>query len=289
MPATEARHGKTAARLWHRFLGGLPSAAVISLARALAECRWSPLRRLLIRGFVWGFRVDMAEAADPDLRAYESFNAFFTRALRAGSRPIGADTRIACPCDGRVAATGEIGEGVLLQAKGLDYRLEDLLGDREAAAAYIGGQYLTIYLAPHDYHRVHVPAPGRLHRLQRIPGRLHAVNASSAAVIPRLYVENERVVACFGADGAIGGFALVLVAAIGVSGIRLTRPAIAPRELPASVRHYPAHEGPDYVMGEEFGRFEMGSTVILLIPQTASLPLATLPPGSRVRMGMRLA
>lgn len=289
MPATEAPGGDSASRLWHRFLGGLPRAVVIKFAHALAECRWPPFTRLLIRVFIRVFRVDLLDAAQPDPRAYPSFNAFFTRALREGARPIAADTRLACPCDGRVAAAGDIRDGLLLQAKGIDYRLEDLLGDGETAAAFVGGQYLTVYLAPQDYHRVHLPAAGRLRRLQRHPGRLHAVNASSAAVIPRLYVENERVVASFAGEGATGEFALVLVAAIGVSGIRLTRPAIAPREQPTAVHHYPEHEAPGYRMGEEFGWFEMGSTVILLIARTSPLRLATLPPGSRVRLGARLA
>jgi phosphatidylserine decarboxylase len=276
-------------RLWHRFLGGLPRWGVIAVARALGDCRWRPLAQALIRGFCRGFRVDLTEARIPDPAGYTSFNDFFTRALRDGARPIAPGTRLACPCDGRIAAQGRITEGALLQAKGLDYRVQDLLGSSELAQAFEGGQYLTVYLAPRDYHRVHVPGHGRLRHLRRIPGRLHAVNATSAAVIPRLYVENERVVACFEGEGGTGTLALVLVAAIGVSGIRLTRPGFAPREVPAEGRHYPADEGPSYALGEEFGCFEMGSTVILLLGRDSPLELPIPGPGMVVRMGMTLA
>jgi len=287
--AAVSRRPSGVAHLWHRCLGGLPRFAVIGLARRLGDCRWPPLTRLLIRSFCRIFKVDLTEAAIPEASGYASFNAFFTRALRHGVRPIAAGTQLACPCDGRIAAQGVVTDGLLLQAKGLHYRIEDLLGCAEAAAPFAGGSYLTIYLAPRDYHRVHVPAPARIARLQRLPGRLHAVNASSAAVIPGLYVENERVVACFEGDDSVRAFALVMVAAIGVSGIRLTQPAFSPRELPSKAIHYSANEAPSYALGDEFGLFELGSTVILLLGRDSPLRLPPLAIGSPVRMGMELA
>ncbi len=197
----------------------LPQHLLSRAAGWLAETRIGWLRRALIAWFIRRFEVDMREAAQPDPRRYDSFNAFFTRALAAGARPIDGDPAVlVCPADGSLSQLGAIRDGRVHQAKGRSFTTLELLGgDRERAAAYAAGSFATIYLSPRDYHRVHMPIDGRLAAQTYIPGRLFPVNRLAAERVPRLFARNERLVCHF--ETAAGPMALILVGALIVAGI----------------------------------------------------------------------
>ncbi len=254
---------------------------------ALREPRW--LKNLVISLFIKQFNVVMAEAEDADHTSYDSFNAFFTRALKAGARPL-ADSDILCPADGAVSQLGAIREGLLLQAKGRYFTVEDLLGgDAERAAQFRGGQFITIYLSPKDYHRVHMPAGGDLTATSYIPGRLFSVNGVTAANVERLFARNERLVCYF--ETARGPMAVILVGAMIVAGIETTwagRVAPPPRGI-ATLDYCRPPEPVALDQGQEMGRFLLGSTVILLFPAGTVEFEERYIAGSPTRMGEALA
>lgn len=227
--------------------------------------RW--LKRFLIRAFCRFYKINLADAAITDPREYPSFNAFFTRALRADARPVAeqADTLVS-PVDGRFGACGEITAGRLLQTKGATYTVADLLRDDNAAAPFLGGSYATIYLAPNNYHRVHMPIAGTLQATHYLPGRLFGVNPRSVRSIPRLFTRNERLACHF--DTAVGPMAVVLVSAFCVGGIETVWSGpVTPPHLHRNARDDFAVSGPDRIELEqaaELGRFNLGSTIILL-------------------------
>lgn len=248
--------------------------------------RW--FKNLLIRSFVRGFRVDMSDAAEPQATAYPTFNAFFTRALIADARPTpGSPLAIAAPVDGTVSQAGLAADGRLFQAKDRDYGLADLLGDRTLATNLSGGAFATIYLAPYNYHRIHMPLDGELRRMIYLPGRLFSVNAATVRSVPRLFARNERVVCCF--DTAAGPLAMVLVGALNVGSIETVWAGeVAPgRPRRGAVADYAPGE---IVLGrgEEMGRFNMGSTVIAVFApgQVALAPALTA--GALVRLGQSI-
>lgn len=264
----------------------IPQHLLSTLLHAFARITWPPLKDLQIGWFARFYRVDMGVASEPDLRAYPDFNRFFTRALRPEARPLPQDpAAVACPADGRVSAFGSLAEGELLQAKGLPYRVEDLLGGEHDAGAFRRGRYVTVYLSPRDYHRVHMPVAGRLLRLRYVPGRLFSVNASTTRRVPGLFTRNERVVALFDTD--LGAMALVLVGAIFVGGIETvwTGPVTPPHGATPFSRDYPrTGEGLHLARGAEMGRFNLGSTVIALFEHEA-IEWTGLTPGATVQMG----
>ena len=225
--------------------------------------RW---QQWLIRTVVRRHEVDLCDAVESDLRAWPTFNAFFTRALRPDARPLPAEPdAVAAPADGTVQDAGDIADAGLVQAKSLTYTVEALLGDRSAAAAFTGGSTATIYLAPRDYHRVHLPVDGTLAALVHLPGDRFSVNPATAERIPHLFARNERVVFHFrGAGGR--PFAIVMVGALLVGSIETpwTGP-VADRPSPGRVRRWD-FDGPALERGAEIGRFNMGSTVIALFP-----------------------
>ena len=225
--------------------------------------RW---QQWLIRTVVRRHEVDLCDAVESDPRAWPTFNAFFTRALRPDARPLPAEPdAVAAPADGTVQNAGDIADSRLVQAKSLTYTVEALLGDRGAAAAFTGGSTATIYLAPRDYHRVHLPVDGTLAALVHLPGDRFSVNPATAERIPHLFARNERVVFHFrGAGGA--PFAIVMVGALLVGSIETpwTGP-VADRPSPGRVRRWD-FDGPTLERGAEIGRFNMGSTVIALFP-----------------------
>lgn len=270
-----------AALLWHGLLGQLPVVLTTRVAQALSQSRWPPLKNLLIRRFVRSYQVDTREAEFSDPLSYPDFNSFFTRRLRPGARPIA--TGLVSPCDGRLAAQGRCSKGRAIQAKGMDYSVTQLLGSSPHGPKLADGCFLTLYLAPRHYHRVHLPVPGELLSTERLPGRLHAVNPGSSSRIERLYLRNERLVAMF--ETPLGLMALVMVAAIGVSGIRLTRPDIPSRRHPPGLLD---HRGLHFQAGDEFGYFEMGSTVILVFEDAALLDPLAAREGEELRMGQAL-
>jgi len=264
----------------------VPQHALSRITGWLADLRrpvW--LKNGIVRLFVWHFGVDMTEAAQPDYRRYPNFNEFFTRALRADARPLAA-ADVVCPADGALSQLGAIAGDRLLQAKGRDFTVVDLLGgDTGRAASYRDGHFATIYLSPRDYHRVHMPVAGRLTATRYVPGRLFSVNAVTAAHVDRLFARNERLVCHF--DTERGPMAMVLVGAMIVAGIETVwtgRLAPPPRE-PRAVDYIDTQAPVEFVRGQEMGRFFLGSTVILLFPQGAVTFEEHLEPGAQTRMG----
>jgi phosphatidylserine decarboxylase len=257
---------------------------------ALARVRWRGFKNLLIRGFMRAFKPVMTDARQQDPLAYESFNAFFTRELVAGARPQPQDPlTVSSPVDGTISQIGYLDGQSILQAKGRSFSLTALLGAADAQAAqFSGGAFATLYLAPYDYHRIHMPRAGRLRTTRHVPGRLFSVNAVTAAAVAGLFARNERVVCILEEDGQ--PFAMVLVGALFVGSIstvwhgEITPPTRrAAREL-APV----AGPGAQLARGDLLGWFNMGSTVVLLFPPGRVRWLAQFSAGMRIRVGQPL-
>jgi phosphatidylserine decarboxylase len=275
--------------VWLQYL--LPQLALSRLAWHLTRSRCVPLKNFLIGRFVRSFRPDMSEAEEPIALHYRSFNEFFTRALKENARRIDPDPRIiVCPVDGAVSAIGRITAHRLVQAKGRSYSLAALLaGSEQESARFDGGCFATLYLAPFNYHRIHMPCDGTLQAAWYVPGRLFSVNAATAAAVTDLFARNERIVCVF--DDAPQGFALVLVGALFV-GSMSTRwhGDVTPAAQRRPSRLAPQHEAQlTLAKGAELGRFNMGSTVILLLPKGTAEWLPGISAGSRVEVGQALA
>ena len=240
----------------------LPQHALSRLVLAATRVRTAWFKNAMIGAFLKSFPVNLAEAVQSDPRGFESFNAFFTRALREGVRPIApAAADLASPVDGTVSECGRIDGETLLQAKGRSYSLPDLLAGQDWAARFAGGAFATIYLAPFNYHRIHMPISGNLLDCVYVPGRLFSVNEATARAVPRLFARNERVLTRF--DSVAGQFALVLVGALNVGSMATVWAGdITPRRPRILTRLPNAHV--TLAKGAELGRFNMGSTVILL-------------------------
>ena len=270
----------------------LPQHGLSTLMHRLARVRWRPLKALLIRAFARLYRIDMTLAVEPDLSVYPHFNAFFTRALRPDARPLDPDPRaVLCPVDGTISQIGLIAAGRLIQAKGHDYGAGDLLGLTNGAAhPFEGGVFATIYLAPSDYHRIHMPLAGSLAETTYVPGRLFSVNNSTAKLVPGLFARNERVICRFATEA--GEMAMVLVGAIFVGGIETVWAGeITPPHAGRALQHWDHRNDADPVRlerGAEMGRFNLGSTVVLLFPPGKVQWEPRLVPGQQVRLGQRL-
>ena len=245
---------------------------------------WKPWKNLLIRQITRRFNVDLNEAAEPDINAYPHFNAFFTRALKAGARPMSDDAdTLLCPADGHISQSGAIHAGRIFQAKGQEFSAAELLGDAESALPYTEGQFITVYLSPRDYHRVHMPMAGTLVSTTHVPGRIFSVAPKAVESIPRLFARNERLVCQF--HGEHGPFVVVLVGALLVSSVStvwgdLEIPPYASRVNKRDYRGQSIRLG----RGEELGRFNMGSTVIILLPKPGPSLDSTLLPEQAVRV-----
>ena len=267
----------------------LPHRLLSSLARRLAYSTSPGVKQWLIDTVVRKFNVNLAEAAEPDPRAYPSFNAFFTRALKPGARVPDADpSALVMPADGHISQCGAIVDGRIFQAKGQSFTAEELLGDEAAAEPFRNGLYATVYLSPRDYHRVHMPWAGKLRETVHVPGRLFSVGTAAVAHVPRLFARNERLVCHFDTD--FGPMASVMVGALLVSGVETVWSG---EEIPRygdaiTVKDY---RGEDIALDrfDEMARFNYGSTVIILLPPG----VAELDPGlkaeSPVRLGQVLA
>jgi len=245
------------------------------------------LARPLIAGFRRLFDIDLSEYQVPE-QGFSCFNEFFTRALKDDARTFPEDrATIACPCDGTISQIGRVEQGRLLQAKGRDYSLEELLADPDWAQRLDRGRFATIYLAPYDYHRVHLPFDGELQRELRIPGRLFSVSATTARTVDRLFARNERVVALFQTE--YGPAAVVMVAAMLVAGIE------TPWSGPEATRPGKQVQSRDFVpprpmrRGDELGRFHWGSTVIVVTGADAPAWQENLAAGQQVRLGQPLS
>jgi phosphatidylserine decarboxylase len=268
----------------------LPQHALSRLLGLLADSRVGLVRAALIRMFLNRYRVDLSEAAQPDASRYDSFNDFFTRRLRAGARRQDPDPRAAlCPADGTLSQCGRIAGDTLLQAKGIEYSAAALLGgDAELAAQFAGGDYATVYLAPHDYHRVHMPLAGTLRRARFVPGDLFSVNDATAAAVPGLFGRNERIACVF--DTAAGPMAVVLVGALVVGSMSLAWAGRIRSTDPRRPLDLPVHD-PIVALdrGAELGWFNVGSTVVVLFGPQGPALVAGFAPGRAVRVGERLA
>lgn len=264
----------------------LPQHGVSRLVLRATRARAPWLKNALIRQFLRLYAVDMSEAAQGDPYAFPSFNEFFTRALREGARPIAAAPgSIASPVDGCISEAGAIRGDRLLQAKGRDYRLRDLLARQPWAERFENGSFVTVYLAPFNYHRVHMPVRGRLEDTVYVPGRLFSVNGTTAAHVPNLFARNERVLTLF--DTAFGRVALILVGALNVGSMATVWAGDITPAARRAVTRIPA-SATVLDRGEELGRFNMGSTVIVLFePGRAHLDPETRA-GRAVRMGESL-
>ena len=270
--------------VWFQYF--LPQHALSRLIFAATRVRAAWFKNSLIGGFLKLYCVDMAEAADSDPYRYASFNEFFTRALKDGARPVARDAdAIASPVDGCVSESGEIDRDLLLQAKGRRYRLNDLLAAQSWASRFEGGSFATIYLAPFNYHRIHMPLRGTLRDTVYVPGRLFSVNGVTAQHVPRLFARNERVLTLF--DTEFGQFALVLVGALNVGSMATVW---AGDITPAAHRVVTRIPAAPVVLdkGAELGRFNMGSTVILLFEPRHARWNAAAQAGAVVRLGQSL-
>lgn len=269
----------------------LPRRGLSSLVGWLTRLEAGALTHFAIRAFIAAYKVDMRDAAEPDVTAYSSFNRFFTRALAPGARPLPEDRHaFVSPADGTLSEVGELTPERVLRAKGLDYGLTELLGgDTDLAARFAGGSFATVYLAPYNYHRVHLPWGATPRSLRFVPGELYSVNATTVRLLPGLFCRNERMIlAC--EDDAGRWFALVLVGALNVGSIEMTAPPGAsnrPAPTVSAHRSLPL-AGPALARGEEIGRFNMGSTVVVLA-SPGWLTWRDLPVSATVRMGETLA
>ncbi len=256
---------------------------------ALTRVRWPWLKSLSIDVFLRNFKVDMHEAAEPDPYAYESFNAFFTRTLKPSARPIAADAdAFVSPVDGTLSQIGIIDDHSMLQAKGHQYSLFTLLaGNEELAQRYRGGSYACIYLAPFNYHRIHMPLTGILTTTIYVPGDLFSVNLATAQHVPNLFARNERVICDF--DSSQTRFAMAFIGALFVGSIETVWAGeINPIPRHKTIVQLDKGRGLQLNKGVEAGRFNMGSTVIVLVECDRMEWNNSLQSGSAVKLGQRL-
>jgi phosphatidylserine decarboxylase len=244
----------------------MPKQAMTMLAGKIASAEAGRMTTALIRWFVGRYQVNMDEAANPDISSYASFNAFFTRPLRNGVRPMTAADFI-CPVDGAISQFGSIARNQIFQAKGHHYSTTALVGgDSKLAAKFDDGDFATLYLSPRDYHRIHMPCDGRLTRMIYVPGALFSVNPTTARGVPNLFARNERVVCVF--ESEHGPFVLVLVGATIVGSMSTVWHGVVNPPRTKTVREWRYdHDQAILKKGEEMGRFLLGSTVVMLFPK----------------------
>jgi phosphatidylserine decarboxylase len=266
----------------------LPHRALSRVVYRATRWTFAPWKNWLIGTIVRNYRVNMAEAAQPDPMAYPHFNAFFTRELRDDARVADADpAALLCPADGRISQAGAIVDGRIFQAKGQDYTAAELLGgDETAAAPFRNGAFVTVYLSPRDYHRVHMPLKGTLRETVHVPGRIFSVAPFAVEAIPRLFARNERLVCHF--DGEHGPFVMVMVGAILVSSVATVWDGLVIPPYASSIRRK-SFSGRNITLDRfaEMARFNMGSTVVLLLPEGMAA-LDALSSQQAVQVGQRL-
>ena len=270
----------------------LPKQALTRFAGWVAGRRGGARTTALISWFVGRYGVNMAEAAEPRIEAYTSFNDFFTRALRPGARPLAA-ADLVCPVDGAISQFGPLRRDQIFQAKGHDYSSTALVGgDAALAAPFDGGWFATLYLSPRDYHRIHMPCAGTLRRMVHVPGALFSVNPTTARGVPGLFARNERLVCLFD-DDAGRPFVLVLVGATIVGSMATVWHGVVNPPRPGKLREWRYDQAPvRLAQGAEMGRFLLGSTVVMLFPATTAKPVLANPawaPGGSIRMGELMA
>lgn len=275
-------------KVWRQYC--LPQHALTKLAGSLSHCKQRWLKDKLIRNLLNNYPVNLEEALEPDPTQYACFHDFFTRHLKPGCRPIdNLPNGICSPCDGTISEMGKIKEDTLIQAKNHTYRVSDLVADPKDAAMFRNGHFMTVYLAPEDYHRVHMPAPGQVLSQRYVPGSLFSVNPMTTNHIPNLFARNERVITFFNSNQ--GPFAIILVGAMIVGSIytRWGGPDKPHRSKSVITRSYA--QSPESAVtldkGDEMGYFALGSTVILLFAQDLSWEY-DLNQQSRIVVGQRI-
>lgn len=278
-------------RLFALLLYVLPHHLLSELMYWLTRLEWAPLKNLLIKLAINVYKIDMGLAKESDPATYPCFNAFFTRALRPDARPLAQEANsVLCPVDGAVSQSGRIENGRIFQAKGQDYTLEELVGGNcDMAKAFEGGSFATIYLSPRDYHRIHMPLGGSLKQMVHVPGRLFSVSPSTTRTVPRLFSRNERVINLFETEA--GPMAVIMVGAIFVASMdTVWAGTVAPVHRCIQSWDYSGKSlAPvDLERGTEMGRFNMGSTIVLLFGKDAVEWTERLQPGWKVQMGEKI-
>lgn len=267
----------------------IPQHLLSRLVGWFAQSEYPLIKNTFIKWFAKRYDVNMQEALNEDLESYKSFNEFFTRPLKDGARPIAeGDNTLVSPADGAVSQLGKIELGRVFQAKGRDYSVAELLGgDADRAAPFVNGDFMTVYLSPKDYHRVHMPFAGTLKETVYVPGDLFSVNPATTENVDALFARNERMVCIF--ETEFGPMAMVLVGAMIVAGIETVWSGqVTPLPKEAQAQQY---NGEDIVLGkgEEMGRFKLGSTVVMCFPENAIEFAEELKAESALRMGQELA
>ena len=271
----------------------MPKHFISRMVGKLAAAKAGGLTTALIKLFIKQYKIDMSEAKYPDPAHYKTFNEFFTRPLKEGIRPLAEESDIiAHPVDGAISQLGDVVDGQIIQAKGHDYSLQALLGGKEEdTAPFLGGKFATIYLAPKDYHRIHMPVDGTLSKMIYVPGDLFSVNPLTAQNVPNLFARNERVVAIF--ETEIGPLAMVLVGATIVASIETiwAGTVTPPAGKDVFSWNYPTTGDNAITLkkGEEMGRFKLGSTVILAWGANQAEFLSDQHPETVARMGTPFA
>ncbi len=272
--------------LYSALLYPLPQHWISRLTLRLTRIK-TTIKNPIIRWFIRHHQIDMSEAAIGDITQYADFNAFFTRELKHQSRPV--DTTkdaVVSPVDGTISQIGQIHDGTLIQAKGRDYSVLELLGGQNKLTKHFqDGCFTTLYLSPRDYHRIHMPMGGKLEKMLYVPGRLFSVAAHTVRTIPKLFARNERVIAYFSSPD--GPFVMVLVGAINVAAIETVwHGGLVTPPHKKVIAEYNYHDI-EFSKGQEMGRFNLGSTVVLLTTNKISW-LHTLATGSSIRFGQRI-
>jgi len=266
----------------------LPKRALTQFGGFVAGNKWGFITTRIIEWFIKKYGVNMAEAANPDPRSYDTFNSFFTRALKPEARPLANATWV-CPVDGAISQFGQIKQNQIYQAKGHSYTAQTLVGGgSELAAKFNDGHFACLYLSPKDYHRIHMPCAGTLRQMIYVPGDLFSVNPTTAQGVPGLFARNERTVCVF--DTAHGPFVNVLVGATIVGSMATVwHGVINPPRLPKTTTwNYPARGEAGSIelnQGDEMGRFLLGSTVVMLWPKSELVFNPSWQAASPTRMG----
>ena len=266
----------------------LPHHFLSSIMYSITRSKATHVKNIIIRTIIKLYNVDMKDAVVSDPSDYPSFNHFFTRQLKPEARPIcEGNNTIASPVDGKVSQLGKIDQNRIFQAKGHSYTVEKLLGDNEMAKIFSGGEFATLYLSPRDYHRIHAPLNGKLKKMIHVPGKLFSVNGVTAENVPELFARNERVVTLFDTDA--GPMAAVLVGAIFVSSMETVWAGTITPPGGKEVRKWDYSDmGFGLNKGDELGRFNMGSTVVLLFPKDTMKWSKDLKADSTVVMGREI-
>jgi phosphatidylserine decarboxylase len=297
VPKTKGHHGAVGAsfidrlKAWPQYL--LPHYLLTDLMYLLTRSKIRWWKNSFTRWFAYQYRVDMSLAVNEQLTAYDHFNAFFTRPLKPEVRPV-CDTpgSIACPVDGTVSQVGHIADEAIFQAKGHDYSLTALLaGQPQWVDTFRNGNFITMYLSPRDYHRIHMPLDGTLQQMTYVPGQLFSVSPATTRAIPNLFAKNERVICYF--QTPLGPMAMILVGALFVGSIETVWHGMVTPPHGKRLSHWDYEEGGNadaaaltLRKGEEMGRFNMGSTVILLLGEHAAQ--WNTDAGAKVQMGLQI-